>query len=138
MDRDESEHLKIWSDWLARSTWESLAALNDRSRTPSGHCLSTEIAADALAKLPAVSAVDALAANWALVELLRMYRWRAMKAARDEGATWAVIGEALHMTHRAAHGYYTEAADDYDTKKVAAHGRYAARPHLTLVAGPRL
>lgn len=59
-----------------------------------------------LAGLADVSALQALAANQRLVELLTGRRWMTMQAAREAGASWAAIGEALSMTKQGAMDWY--------------------------------
>lgn len=56
----------------------------------------------AIAQLPEVSALDALRANAALVDQLTTQRWVAMKIARDEGASWEQIGQALGVSRQSA------------------------------------
>jgi len=60
----------------------------------------------ALDDLLPVSAIEALAANAAAVDLLVGRRWYVMQAAREDGATWEQIGNALGITKQGAQDYY--------------------------------
>jgi hypothetical protein len=60
----------------------------------------------ALAKLPGVTGLDALRASRRVVELLTGARWHMMRQAREEGASWSDIGNALGMSRQAAHDFY--------------------------------
>jgi hypothetical protein len=57
-------------------------------------------------ELPEISALDALRANKRLVERMIGRRWYVMREAREAGATWDQIGEALGMSRQAAHEWY--------------------------------
>ncbi|MFI6031623.1 hypothetical protein [Amycolatopsis magusensis] len=59
-----------------------------------------------LEQLPAMSALQALQANRRLVDLLTGRRWTVMREAREAGATWTEIGEALGMSKQGAHDWY--------------------------------
>ncbi|MDN5917375.1 MAG: hypothetical protein L0I76_20135 [Pseudonocardia sp.] len=61
------------------------------------------------AQLPADSALNALAANRRVVDLLTERRWVVMRDAREAGASWAQIGEALGMTRQGATDTYRRA-----------------------------
>jgi hypothetical protein len=65
-----------------------------------------ELLVDALAKLPGVAGLDALRVSRRVVELLTGARWHMMRQAREEGASWSDIGQALGMTRQAAHDFY--------------------------------
>jgi hypothetical protein len=60
----------------------------------------------ALTKLPNVAGLDALRASRRVVELLTGARWHMMRQAREEGASWSDIGQALGMSRQAAHDFY--------------------------------
>lgn len=59
-----------------------------------------------LDQLAPVTAVQALAANRRLVELLTARRWYVMRDAREGGASWADIGDALGVSRQSAHEWY--------------------------------
>jgi hypothetical protein len=61
----------------------------------SGSDQAREAAVQFLAQVSEVAALEALRANAKAVELLTGRRWYVMKSAREGGATWAQIGEAL-------------------------------------------
>jgi hypothetical protein len=67
---------------------------------------SVERLEGALMKLPGVTGLDALRASRRVVELLTGARWHMMRQAREEGASWNDIGQALGMTRQAAHDFY--------------------------------
>lgn len=68
----------------------------------------------ALDELPEVDALDALAANAALVSLLTGHRWFVMRDAREDGATWEEIGAALGMTKQGAQDFYRRRIEEYE------------------------
>lgn len=51
----------------------------------------------ALAEIPVVSPLDALRLAARLMELLRDGRWLPMMDAREQGATWAEVAEAIGL-----------------------------------------
>jgi hypothetical protein len=96
---DVPDLIRIWNDFNSGETWREVAAKNQGN----SHAAT---AAGALAQLPEVTALDALRVNARAVDLLTGRRWYVMKSAREAGATWAQIGEALGMTKQAAHDFY--------------------------------
>ncbi|MEQ4566464.1 helix-turn-helix domain-containing protein [Paenarthrobacter sp. CAP02] len=63
-----------------------------------------------------VSALEALRVNARAVDRLTAKRWYVMKAAREAGATWSQIGQALGVTRQAAYDFYrrkTETQEKY-------------------------
>jgi hypothetical protein len=93
---DLPEYLSVWSTYQQRATWERVIAQGGRN----------DIALRSLSELPEVSALDALKANRAAVDLLVGRRWYVMEEAREAGATWEAIGEALGITRQGAQDYY--------------------------------
>jgi hypothetical protein len=81
----------------------------------------SDVVRRALDESPAVTALQALAANAQLVDLLTGRRWYVMQAAREEGAEWAEIGEALGVSKQAAWEFYK--------RKIADQEKYAADFH---------
>ena len=59
-----------------------------------------------LAKLAEVTDLQALAANRRLTELLTGRRWLVMQEARENGVSWAAIGDALGITKQGAIDWY--------------------------------
>jgi hypothetical protein len=68
----------------------------------------------ALMKLPGVSGIDALRASRRVVDLLTGARWHMMRQAREEGASWNDIGQALGMSRQAAHDFYRRKIDQQE------------------------
>ncbi|WP_180987303.1 helix-turn-helix domain-containing protein [Arthrobacter sp. AFG20] len=95
---DIHELLKVWEDFNRGETWREISA------TGSGQARTA--AAQFLAEVSEVAALEALRANAKAVELLTARRWHVIKSAREGGATWAQIGEALGITRQAAHHFY--------------------------------
>ena len=96
---DEQGYFDTWDAYNLRLTWErDIENGGDR-----------RVAQRALDRLPAVSPLDALAANRRLVDLLTLRRWYVMQAAREAGATWEQIGSALGMSKQGAYEWYKKA-----------------------------
>jgi hypothetical protein len=89
-----------------------------------------ELLVGALAKLPGVTGVDALRASRRVVELLTGARWHMMRQAREEGASWNDIGQALGMTRQAAHDFYRRKIDQQEHDAPESHN--AARSRAVL------
>lgn len=104
-------HVATWRAFEGRSTWETV---RDRGGDEG-------VIQRALDELPAVSALEALAANRAAVELLVGRRWYVMRDAREAGATWDQIGEALGITKQGAQDYYA--------RKIAEQEKYVGDLH---------
>lgn len=122
---DERESFKTWNDFHERRLWEQTGA---KLRAQAADAERLRVVDDATAKAPAVSALEALAANARLVDLLSGRRWYVMQAAREEGAEWAEIGAALGISKQAAWEFYkrkieareTYVADHHDTERARA------------------
>lgn len=93
---DIDELLALWTAAGQRATWARVLA---RGGDP-------DIVAGALAKVPEVTALEALEANRRVVDLLTGRRWYVMKEAREAGASWSDIGAALGMTKQGAQDWY--------------------------------
>lgn len=115
---DERELWEVWRTQAERSAWQDGIARLHRDGREEHLVRSAE---QALAELPEVTALQALQANRRLVELLTGRRWIAMRSAREQGATWEQIGEALGMSRQAAHEWYG--------KKIEAQERYVGELH---------
>jgi Homeodomain-like domain-containing protein len=94
--RDTQELLSIWNTHEQRSTWREVTRRGG----------DKDVAQRVLDDLPAVSALDALAANRELVELLTARRWYVIRDAREAGASWSDIGKALGTSKQAAQDWY--------------------------------
>jgi hypothetical protein len=71
-----------------------------------------------------------LRANAKAVELLTARRWYVIKSAREAGATWAQIGEALGITEQAAHDFYRRKIEEQEKYLPDLHDVAAARAVL--------
>jgi hypothetical protein len=87
-----------------------------------------EMLVRALAELPGVTGLDALRTSRRVVELLTGARWHMMRQAREEGASWTEVGQALGMSKQAAHDFYRrrieqpehDASDSYSASRTRA------------------
>jgi len=94
--RDAQELLSIWNTHEQRSTWREVIRRGG----------DNDIAQRVLGEVTDVSALEALAANRELVELLTARRWYVIRDAREAGASWSEIGEALGMSKQGAQDWY--------------------------------
>jgi len=95
------ELLDLWNAAPDRQRWQRIldrAVADDDDAT-------AEVARGALAEVDA-SALDSLPANARIVRLLTGWRWFVMQQAREEGASWAEIGDALGMSRQSAWEWY--------------------------------
>lgn len=114
--------LKVWEDFNRGETGREVSATgSDQAR---------EAAAHFLAEVSEVAALEALRANARAVELLTSRRWYVMKSAREAGATWAQIGEALGITKQAAHDFYRRKLEEQEKYQPDRHDAAAARAVL--------
>lgn len=119
---DVHELLTVWEDFNRGETGREASAVgSDEAR---------EAAAQFLAEVREVAALEALRANAKAVELLTARRWYAMKSAREAGATWAQIGEALGITKQAAHDFYQRKIEEQEKRLPDLHDTAAARAVL--------
>ncbi|GAA4411002.1 hypothetical protein ACFQV2_39905 [Actinokineospora soli] len=79
------------------------------------------VAEAALADVPAVTALEALAATTRLLTLMTGRRWITIMQAREDGATWAEVGEAMGTDAETARSWYAE--------KIAAQRRHLPDLH---------
>lgn len=104
-----SQYLEVWETYEVRAMH---ARALERPRFPDPD-------ADAalrrrLDEMPMVPALYALGANAAVVQDLIDGRWEAMRAARQDGATWEQIGRALRITKQGAQDFYKRWETDQD------------------------
>lgn len=121
---DERELLQMWDHHHARQTWEGILRKDQTSVE------GAKIAQRALADIPDVTALDALKANAELVQLLTGRRWYVMRDARQAGATWDEIGEALGMSSQEAREWYREAIERQEKYAAKFHDTAASRAVL--------
>jgi hypothetical protein len=114
---------QTWQAFGARQTW---ATVLERAQTEHDR----QVAQRSLDELPAVSALDALAANAALVEILTAQRWHVMQAAREAGATWTELGQALNTTRQGAYDYYRRRVTEQEQYVPDVHDADRARAAL--------
>src|SRR6478735_4508196 len=119
---DIHELLKVWEDFNRGETRREISATgSDQARAA---------AALFLAEVSEVAALEALRANAKAVELLTAKRWYVMKSAREAGATWARIGEALGTTKQTAHDFYRRKIEEQEKYLPDLHDAAAARAVL--------
>ena len=119
---DVHELLRVWEDFNNGETWREASA--------TGSNQARAAAAQFLAEVREVAALEALRANAKAVELLTAKRWYVIKSAREAGATWAQIGEALGITEQAAHDFYRREVEEQETNAADVHDAAAARAVL--------
>ena len=115
--------LTRWDAWGDRQLWRKVLA----NRAKPEH---RAIAERKLAELDSATALDALAANARIVNLMTGWRWLAIKAAREDGATWEEIGEALGTTKQGAQVAYRRAIEAQEEYAPDFHDAAAARAVL--------
>lgn len=119
---DVHELLKVWEDFNRGESSPGFSSIaSDQAREAAAHFL-TEVSE--------VAALEALRANAKAVELLTARRWYVMKSAREGGATWAQIGEALGITKQAAHDFYRRKIEEQEQQSPDFHDTAAARAVL--------
>jgi hypothetical protein len=98
---DEKQLRTVIDAYSDRALWSRLARTATDSKT-------TAVAETALADLPGVTALQALAATNQLVTLMTGRRWITIMHGREDGASWAEIGEAMGINADAARSWYAE------------------------------
>jgi hypothetical protein len=116
---DERESFETWNQFHEGRMWEQ-ARKQLRAQGDDPEQL-LRLVADAAARAPAVSALEALAANARLVGLLSGRRWYVMQAAREEGAEWAEVGAALGVSKQAAWEFYKRKIEEQETHAADYH-----------------
>ncbi len=124
---DERESFGTWNAFHERRMWEQ-AGEKLRAQGADGERL--RVVDDAAAKALAVSALEALAANARLVDLLSGRRWYVIQAAREQGAEWAEIGAALGISKQAAWEFYKRKIEAQETYVGDHHDTARARSAL--------
>lgn len=88
---------------------------------PEGSERGVAIWAANLNEVAEVTALDALAANARLVERFTEGRWSVMWDARQAGASWAQIGEALGMSKQGAADWYQRKTEQHQLHLLDTH-----------------
>ncbi|MDN5861791.1 MAG: hypothetical protein L0H84_24590, partial [Pseudonocardia sp.] len=134
--RSLQQLMAAWQAWSGREVIERAA----RRAEATGERAQAE-RLRALDDGPPVPAVEALAAQHEVSTLLAGWEWQTIRAAREEGATWAEIGRAVAADPAAARTAYLTAIDRQE--QAAARSGWSvgmtveqARAHRD-VAGPR-
>lgn len=89
-----------------------------------------------LALIAEVTPLQALRANRRLVRLLTEQRWPVMQYAREVGASWAAIGDALEVTKQGAIDWYKRKISGSDRSSSKFHDTYRARAVVDDWTGP--
>ena len=111
---DERELLQRWDQYHQRRIWTTVLT---RAQTDDGR----RVAQRAVDELGDITALDALRANAELVQLLLGRRWYVIQDAREAGATWDEIGEAVGMSRQGAY--------DWHKRKIAGRERLVPDIH---------
>jgi len=126
---DERESFETWNQFHEGRMWEQARAA-EQLRAPGAATARLHVIDEAASRLPAVSALEALAANARLVDLLTSRRWYVMQAAREDGAEWAEVGAALGVSKQAAWEFYKRKIEEQETHATDYHDAEAARGAL--------
>jgi len=124
---DERESFETWNQFHEGRMWERAG---EKLRAQGADAEQLRAVADAAARASAVSALEALAANARLVDLLTGRRWYVMQDARSRGAEWAEIGAALGVSKQAAWEFYKRKIEAQETHAADYHDAEAARAAL--------
>lgn len=111
----DEELLEVWNRGASRSMWQTVRARG----VEVGDDGQVAMADQELAGLP--DPLAALAANRVLVRRLVGSRWIVIMLAREAGASWAQVAEALETTEDVVIAEYTAA--------IAAQERYVGDLH---------
>jgi len=88
------------------------------------------VAQSAIAESPSVGPLEALRANAELVQLLTARRWSVIQEAREQGASWTEVGEALGVSRQAAWEFYQRAINGQEQNSIPWHDVDRARAAL--------
>jgi hypothetical protein len=89
-----------------------------------------ELLVGALTTLPSVAGLDALRTSRQVVDVLVGARWHMMRQAREEGASWSDIGQALGMSRQAAHDFYRRKIEQQEHDAPGLHNTARSRAVL--------
>ena len=118
--------LALWDAWGSRDQWQHIKAKAEARGDDQG----AAVAERAAAEFPAVSALDGLRANVRAVKLLTGWQWQAVQAAREDGASWDEIGDALGITRQSAWTKFKTAIEDQEKYIPQFHDAERARAAL--------
>ncbi len=124
---DERESFETWNQFNELRMWERAG---QKLRAQGADAEQLRAVDDAAARAPAVSALQALAANARLVDLLTSRRWHVMQAAREDGAEWAEVGAALGVSKQAAWEFYKRRIEAQETYAPDYHDAAGGRAAL--------
>jgi hypothetical protein len=120
----EQQLLEIWSSHQ-RAAWTTPQTSGD-----AGEAIHTLVSDADNVEQRQASALDALRANAELVDLLTGRRWMVMQDAREAGATWEQIGQALGMSRHAARSWYKRKIRDQERYVQHRHDVHRGREAL--------
>ena len=126
LDGDEPELFDLWRLAGRRGCWDDVL----RRATATGNEELARVAADVLAGLPPVSALQALEANRRLVALLTGRRWVVIQHAREQGCSWRQIAAALDVPVDAARGWFVTKIESQQRHCPDLHDQARARAAL--------
>lgn len=123
VDGDVGDWLQVWETFSERQTWQ---AVIERTEDPA----ACEMFRRDLEDWAPVTPLQALTASRLLVERLSGRRWYVMRDAREAGASWAEIGDALGVSRQAAQQWYRQAIELQEGHVGELHDRSRARAAL--------
>lgn len=130
-DGDERALHAVWNTFqYIRFTREALARLEAGE---TGWDPKVDLAAywrAEIDQLVDVTALQALQANRRLVDQLTGRRWSVMQSAREAGASWSAIGDALEMSKQGALDWYKRKIADQEKYVPDFHDTARARAVL--------
>lgn len=120
------ELLDLWDAAPDRRRWQAIldhAVAEDDAKTG-------EVARGALTATDGLLALDSLRANARIVDLLTGWRWFVIEQAREEGASWADIGDALGMSRQSAWEWYKRHIEEQESRVPDLHDASRGRAAL--------
>ena len=125
----DGDLLQLWNDGASLVTWRKALATAQTAGSLE-HAQSAQAVLDQLIERGA-TLLRALDANAELVKRLTGQRWFVMRDAREQGATWDQIAEALGLTDaEAARAYYLNAIEHQERYVGDLHDARRARAVL--------
>jgi hypothetical protein len=123
---DTNKLLATWEVQSQRAMWRRVLARAEAE----GRTHGVTAARSAMAELSSVRPLEALRANAELVQLLVARRWSVMQEAREHGASWTEVGDALGVSRQAAWEFYQRAIEGQESDAIAWHDPGRARAML--------
>ena len=124
---DTNKLLATWEVQSQRALWRRVLAKSEAQ----GRTHGVAVAQAAMAELPSVSPLEALRANAELVQLLIARRWAVIQEAREQGASWTEVGDALGVSRQAAWEFYQRAIEGQERNDEPWHDADRARAVLS-------